>query len=110
MQHTRDVIDRRCVGRGCDRVEVDVEAPPETYNVTNGGPVQSWADIARRVFVARGRAPESVTGVSTADYGAGKAMAPRPRHSALDLAKITATGFRPRPAADQLADYLQALG
>ncbi len=89
---------------------LETEAPYGTYNLSNGGEPMSWADIARRVFVARGRPGDAVTSVSTADYGAGKSLAPRPRHSALDLAKITATGFQPRAAADQLAEYLQTLG
>ena len=89
---------------------LETQAPYGTYNLSNGGEPVSWADIARRVFVARGRPGDAVTSVSTADYGAGKSLAPRPRHSALDLAKITATGFEPRAAADQLAEYLAALG
>ena len=67
-------------------------APYGTYNVTNSGPVQSWADIAADVFELRGRSRDDVTRVSTEQYAAGKEMAPRPTHSALDLAKITAVG------------------
>ena len=84
-----------------------VRAPYGTYNVSNGGPVQSWFDIARAVYAARGTSPELVTPTSTAAYGAGKALAPRPRHSAFDLAKLRATGFEPRPAAELLADHLR---
>ncbi len=81
-----------------------------TYNVTNGGEPMSWADIARLVFVARGRGEDAVSGVSTADYGASKVLAPRPQHSVLDLTKITATGFTPVEARVRLQEYLQALG
>jgi dTDP-4-dehydrorhamnose reductase/dTDP-4-dehydrorhamnose 3,5-epimerase len=85
-------------------------APYGTYNVSNGGDPMSWADIARAVFAARGRAPDSVRGVTAAEYGAGKALAPRPRHSTLDLTKLTATGFRPVPADRRLREYLSDLG
>jgi dTDP-4-dehydrorhamnose 3,5-epimerase len=78
-----------------------------TYNLSNSGPVRSWADIARAVFALKGHDPASVTGISTEDYFAGKAgIAPRPRHSALGLGKIAATGFTPRDADAALADYL----
>ncbi|HEY5821997.1 MAG TPA: bifunctional dTDP-4-dehydrorhamnose 3,5-epimerase family protein/NAD(P)-dependent oxidoreductase [Propionibacteriaceae bacterium] len=81
-----------------------------TYNVSNGGDPMSWAEIARLVFVARGRSAEAVSSVSTAAYGAGKSLAPRPQHSALSLAKLEATGFRPVEATVQLQEYLTALG
>jgi dTDP-4-dehydrorhamnose reductase len=84
-------------------------APYGTYNVTNAGPVTSWADIARAVFVARGRSADDVVPLPTAEYGAGRDLAPRPRHSALALDKIRATGFEPSPAADLLQAYLATL-
>ncbi len=37
------------------------EAPFGTYNVTNGGPPTSWADIAREVFALCGRSRDDVT-------------------------------------------------
>ncbi|HEY5978961.1 MAG TPA: bifunctional dTDP-4-dehydrorhamnose 3,5-epimerase family protein/NAD(P)-dependent oxidoreductase [Microlunatus sp.] len=86
-----------------------VDAPYGTYNVSNGGPVTSWAEIAKAVYAARGQDPATVTEVTAEAYGRGKELAPRPRHSALDLTKITATGFVPRPAADRLTEYLQDL-
>lgn len=88
---------------------LDSGAPFGTYNLSNGGPVLTWADIAKTVYAARGRSEAMVTPVSTEDYAAGKQLAPRPRNSALDLTKISATGFVPRPAADRLAEYLAAL-
>lgn len=70
-----------------------------TYNVSDGGPVRTWCDIARDVFAGAGRSRDDVTPQSTEEFVAGqpadKLIAPRPRHSALDLAKIEATGFRP---------------
>lgn len=65
-----------------------------TYDVTDGGEVVSWADIAEAVFAASGR-PGVVKRVSTEEYFAGKQAAPRPLHSALDLTRITAAGFQP---------------
>jgi dTDP-4-dehydrorhamnose reductase/dTDP-4-dehydrorhamnose 3,5-epimerase len=59
-------------------------APFGIHHITGGGPVKTWADIARDVFEAEGRDRSDVTGVSTETYGEGKALAPRPRHSALD--------------------------
>ena len=86
-----------------------VDAPYGTYNVSNGGPVTSWAEVAKAVYAGRGQDPAAVTEVTAEAYGRGKDLAPRPRHSALDLTKITATGFVSRPAADRLAAYLRAL-
>ena len=88
---------------------LEVGAPYGTYNVSNAGPVLSWADIAKMVYAGRGEDPGMVTEVTAAAYGAGKALAPRPRHSTLDLTKITATGFVARPAPDRLAAYLADL-
>jgi dTDP-4-dehydrorhamnose reductase len=59
-------------------------APFGIHHITGGGPVKTWADIARDVFEAEGRDRSDVTGVSTETYGEGKALAPRPRHSAHD--------------------------
>jgi dTDP-4-dehydrorhamnose 3,5-epimerase/reductase len=88
---------------------VGTEASFGTYNLTSDGPVQTWADIARDVFVARGRPAEAVRRVSTEAYGAGKELAPRPRHSALTLDKIIAAGFRPRSGPERLQEYLSGL-
>ena len=74
---------------------------PGVYDVTNEGDPLSWARIAAEVFELTDHDRSRVTAVSTEEYYAGKAgIAPRPRHSVLDLAKIRATGFVPR---EQLA-------
>lgn len=84
-----------------------VGAPFGTYNLTGAGPSASWADVAAEVFRLRGRAPDDVLRVTSAAYFADRpGAAPRPRNSVLDLAKITATGFRPRDWRDALADHL----
>ncbi|MFS2280413.1 dTDP-4-dehydrorhamnose reductase [Microbacterium sp. OR21] len=82
------------------------------YNVTGSGERQSWADIAREVFRLTGHDPARVTGVTTAQYFANATgpVAPRPRNSVLDLAKITGTGFAPRDSALALAEYLAGQG
>lgn len=77
-----------------------------SYNLSNEGPVQTWADIARDVFALTGHDSASVTGVSTAEYFAGKQVAPRPSHSALDLSKLARSGFVPRTGDVALRDYL----
>jgi dTDP-4-dehydrorhamnose 3,5-epimerase len=84
------------------------ESPFGTYNLSNQGEIMTWADVAREVFTIVGSDPESVTGITFADYSAGKRMAPRPASSVLDLAKIESTGFVSRTAADALRVYLQS--
>jgi dTDP-4-dehydrorhamnose 3,5-epimerase len=86
---------------------VSSEAPFGTYNCTNSGPASSWADVARAVFAHSGRSPEDVTGVSTAEYSAGKDVAPRPANSSLALDRIRATGFDPKSSLSQLERYLR---
>jgi dTDP-4-dehydrorhamnose 3,5-epimerase/reductase len=88
---------------------IATQAPYGSYNLTSEGPAQSWAEIARQVFVARGRPAAAVREVTTQEYGAGKRLAPRPQHSVLALDKITAAGFRPRSGAEQLQEYLNRL-
>ncbi|GAB3752302.1 bifunctional dTDP-4-dehydrorhamnose 3,5-epimerase family protein/NAD(P)-dependent oxidoreductase [Zhihengliuella somnathii] len=81
-----------------------------TYNVSNGGDVASWADIAARVFELTGHDPARVSQVSTAEYYAGKVgIAPRPLKSALDLAKLESTGFTPEDQFVALARYVNSL-
>jgi len=80
-----------------------------TYNVTCSGDPVTWADLAVKVFEARGRAGTAVTRVSTEEYAAGKRVAPRPRHSTLDLSKVLATGFEPRDGSEAVQAYLEAL-
>ncbi|MCC3276849.1 dTDP-4-dehydrorhamnose reductase [Arthrobacter sp. zg-Y20] len=88
---------------------LDAGAPYGTYNVSNEGPSMSWADVAREVFVLLGKPGDRVTGVSTAEYFAGRSAAPRPLNSVLDLDKLRATGFTPPPAQERLAAYVAGL-
>jgi dTDP-4-dehydrorhamnose 3,5-epimerase len=85
---------------------VESGAPYGVYNLSGAGEAVSWAEIARRVFAATGHDAASVTGVSTAEYFAGKQVSPRPLNSVLPLDKIEATGFTPRDHLVALAEYL----
>ncbi|MDJ0312307.1 bifunctional dTDP-4-dehydrorhamnose 3,5-epimerase family protein/NAD(P)-dependent oxidoreductase [Arthrobacter sp. H35-D1] len=89
---------------------LEVGAPFGTYNVSCSGPVQSWASIAADVYEILGHRRDAVTGVSTAEYFAGKDAAPRPVHSALALGKIQATGFETPAPSCRLLEYLDQGG
>ena len=58
-----------------------------TYNVSNGGDVSSWADIARQIYEDAGFTKQGLeVGDTTAEeYFAGKVGSPRPVHSSLDM-------------------------
>ncbi|ALO68633.1 dTDP-4-dehydrorhamnose reductase [Arthrobacter alpinus] len=73
-----------------------------SYNLSNAGPVQSWADIAADVYELLGHPRSHITGVPAADYFAGKQTAPRPEHSTFNLKKIESTGYVLPPAREQL--------
>lgn len=66
-----------------------------TYDLTGSGAVKSWADIAREVFDLTNGNGDRVVPISTAKYfaNAKAPVSPRPTYSALDLAKIEATGL-----------------
>lgn len=81
-----------------------------TYNLSGDGPILSWADIAKRVYESAGHSPDEVTPATTEEYYAGQeGIAPRPLSSALDLARIKATGFTPADSTERLNAYLQGL-
>ncbi|RKO26748.1 NAD-dependent epimerase/dehydratase family protein [Pseudarthrobacter phenanthrenivorans] len=85
---------------------LETSAAYGTYNLSNDGLPQSWADIAADVFELCGAERSAVTGVSTLEYFKDKAAAPRPLRSVLDLGKIKATGFHPRDSKVALMQYL----
>ncbi|QIK75264.1 sugar nucleotide-binding protein [Nocardioides piscis] len=92
---------------------IDSGADFGTYNLSNGGPAMSWADIARAVFERSGRSVDDVSETTTEAYAAGvldkgQPFAPRPLRSAMSLAKIRATGFEPEDALTALDRYLDA--
>lgn len=81
-------------------------APSGTYNVSNGGAVASWADVARAVFSLAGLDSE-VSDVSTEQYFADTpTAAPRPLRSSFDLGKLRATGFDPQDWYTELERYV----
>lgn len=82
-------------------------APFGTYNVSQSGEPLSWAGIAREVFALRGRAREDVVAVTTAEYTAGRAMAPRPRHSTLALDKLRGAGHEPAEQVEALRRHVE---
>ncbi|CAL4860543.1 hypothetical protein MMM2322_02224 [Microbacterium sp. MM2322] len=87
---------------------LESEAEFGTYNLTGAGSPASWAEIAGEVYELSGHDRGQVTGVSTDTYFASATgpVAPRPRWSVLDLAKIEATGFAPRDWRESLRDLL----
>lgn len=84
--------------------------PWGTYNVTGGGPIQSWYEIAREVFGAVGADPDNVKPIRAADYAAGRRglgmHAHRPEHSALPMGKLERLGIEPRTSPDRVRTYL----
>ena len=88
---------------------LDSGAPYGTYNCTNAGPPTTWANVARQVFEHCGRSADDVTSISTAEYAAGKSLAPRPASSVLDLSKLEGTGFQPEDATEALHRYVERL-
>lgn len=79
-----------------------------TYNLTNPGPIVSWAEIAKKVFELRNGNADAVVPVSTADYYADTtgSVALRPVHSSLGLSKIEGTGYKARSWQESLKIYL----
>lgn len=86
-------------------------APFGTYDCTGSGAVKSWAEIARAVFEAANGNGDRVVPVDTADYYAEASgrVASRPVHSALDLSKLEAAGFRMPDWEEELGEYLKTL-
>ena len=91
-------------------LEPSAPAPYGTYNLTGSGPVESWAQIAARVFDLANGNGGAVGPVSTAEYYASAEgpIAPRPMHSDLDLSKARASGFEPRDWTESLKEYVRS--
>lgn len=78
------------------------------YHATNEGGYISWADFAGEIFRQAGMSTRVVP-VTTAEYGASKAM--RPFNSRLDKRKLKESGFEPLPPwRDALRRYLREIG
>jgi dTDP-4-dehydrorhamnose 3,5-epimerase len=84
-------------------------APYGTYNLTGSGPVKSWADIASEVFDLANGNGDKVIPISTGEYfeNATGPISPRPVHSALDLTKISQTGYTPANWEQTLEEYIK---
>jgi dTDP-4-dehydrorhamnose reductase/dTDP-4-dehydrorhamnose 3,5-epimerase len=78
-----------------------------SYNLSNEGEPQTWADIAADVYELLGKPRSAVAGVSSAEYFSGKAAAPRPLNSILDLSKIKLAGFVPPSSDKRLVAYVK---
>lgn len=90
---------------------IDTAAPYGTYNCTGSGEPASWAEVARRVFELRNGNGAAVAPVSTEEYYASASgpIAPRPARSALDLAKIEATGYAAPAWNEELKEYMSLI-
>ncbi len=82
-----------------------------TYNLTGSGPVESWAQIAIRVFDLANDNGDHIIPTSTEQYysAAVDPVAPRPVYSVLDLSKLETCGFKPCDWTVQLNRYLSTL-
>lgn len=86
---------------------LSTQAPFGTYNATNDGPLESWADITRRIFELAGHNDLTVTNTTTAEYFADKdGIAPRPLGSDMSLDKLHSTGFTSHDWTHDLKDYI----
>lgn len=93
--------------RAIDRLLTD-KSDFGTYNVTNEGPLTSWAGITRQIFTLSGHDELTVTDISTEDYYSGKeGIAPRPLNSNMDLTKLHSTGFKSKNWQDSLKAYIE---
>ena len=72
----------------------------------HGRAAQLGGDRHARCSGCTGHDGSRVTGVSTAEYFAGKQAAPRPRNSVLELGKLSAAGFTARDQLEALEAYL----
>lgn len=90
-------------------MEPTTPAPYDTYNMTGSGRPASWAEIARQVFDQTNGNGDKVEPVSTEEYYANATgpVAHRPHYSALDLAKLEATGFNMPDWEESLQAYIE---
>ena len=95
------------LARGIDFL-LSKQAPYGVYNVTNGGDIVSWADLARAIYKEAGFDTLTVSDSTAAEYFAGQAIADkRPVHGALDLSKMEALGFTFTDWREDLKAYIK---
>lgn len=85
---------------------LNISAPFGIYNYSGEGVPVSWADITRKIYEIKNFF-NKVTNITTEEYFKGKAAAPRPLNSKLDLSKLKSTGFVPKNWEESLKEYLQ---
>ena len=86
---------------------LSTDAAYGTYNVTNDGPLASWAEITRKIFELAGYPDLLVTNTTTEEYFKGKdGIAPRPLNSDMSLDKLHATGFTSHSWDEDLQKYI----
>ena len=84
------------------------KSPYGVYNVTNDGPLASWAEITRQLFEKSGHNDLVVNNTTTVEYFAGKSdVAPRPLGSDMSLEKIQSTGFSSSDWQEELKSYIE---
>jgi dTDP-4-dehydrorhamnose 3,5-epimerase/reductase len=77
-----------------------------TYNLSNDGKENSWADITRKIFKEMG-VENIVNEVTTEEYYNNKNdIARRPLKSTLNLGKIQGMGFKSKTWEDELLKYI----
>ena len=86
---------------------ISSDYPYGTYNVTNSGPLNSWAEITRQIFALAKVEDLVVTDITTEKYFIGQEnIAPRPLNSDMSLQKIHATGFKSTDWQEDLEKYI----
>lgn len=86
---------------------ISSDSPYGTYNVTNSGPLNSWAEITRQIFALAKVEDLVVTDITTEKYFIGQEnIAPRPLNSDMSLQKIHATGFKSTDWQEDLEKYI----
>ncbi|SDL11833.1 sugar nucleotide-binding protein [Tessaracoccus oleiagri] len=87
--------------------------PWGVYNVTSGGPLRTWYEIATEVYSLLGVDPSMVSPITAADYAAQRrAVAPhaeRPRYSGLPMDELQRLGIAPSHEDAHLRRYLKGL-
>ena len=85
---------------------LEIQASFGTYNFTNDGEVVSWFEFTKAIFELA-KIDCAVKPTTTEEYAKNKQyFAPRPANSALNLAKIKATGLTVRNWREALIDYI----
>lgn len=86
---------------------IDSAQRPGIYHVQSTGELQSWYQLACKIFEKTGRQASDVIPVSSEEYFKHVLYsAPRPRNSSFSLRKIQATGYSPTDQHQALERYI----